>query len=444
VIVLPGRVVRAFVALLRRCGRPPTTPSGVAIRQGSDGLSLSSWRPEIGLRWHEPGRREPAGVAVSADHLADIPDDGVDWTIVPAGFKACELRFGEAGRTRTVPATDPDIVPAFPTADVEMTDPGPAFPTALAEASKTAAHADTRFAFSRVLIRGTTGHVVGTDGAQLLVWGGFRLPWDNDVLILSARVYGARELVSEEAVTVGRSAAHVLVAAGPWALALRIDPTGRYPPFDDIIPRGRPAARCPLAPADGIALPPRSGRWTGDDPDSVTLDVSDGKLIVRSIRDGAVEEIHATRSDATGEALAGCARRHLARAIQLGLTTVELRAPGTPLVARDRTRTYVWVAHNPDELRPRVTPSTDVTDPNEQEVPMPPNTNGHAASPDPPRRPGRVPGRPPRTPPGDLRRPEYRRPGQGGPVGRDGGRGRRPPRRSRRPRIRIPAPAAVS
>ena len=50
-ITLPCRVARQFLTLLRRtsAARPRDAPPFVALRQGSDGLSLTAWRGEVGL-----------------------------------------------------------------------------------------------------------------------------------------------------------------------------------------------------------------------------------------------------------------------------------------------------------------------------------------------------------------------------------------------------------
>jgi hypothetical protein len=51
VIVLPCRVARLFLALLRRtsAARPRDAPPFVALCQGDDGLSLTAWRGDVGL-----------------------------------------------------------------------------------------------------------------------------------------------------------------------------------------------------------------------------------------------------------------------------------------------------------------------------------------------------------------------------------------------------------
>src|SRR5688572_17409811 len=72
VLVLPCRVARLFLVLLRRTSvaRPRDAPPFVLLRQGPDGLSVSAWRGEVGLRWHQPGPLDPAALAFTADHLA--------------------------------------------------------------------------------------------------------------------------------------------------------------------------------------------------------------------------------------------------------------------------------------------------------------------------------------------------------------------------------------
>ena len=104
------------------------------------------------------------------------------------------------------------------------------FLTVLDEACRTAGkEPGGRFALTRIQLRGKRGDVVATDGRQLLVQGGFRLPWSDDVLVPRTSVFSCREFACHEEVLLGRTPTHVAVRCGPWTLLLAIDPNSRFP-----------------------------------------------------------------------------------------------------------------------------------------------------------------------------------------------------------------------
>src|SRR5439155_4658988 len=126
---------------------------------------------------------------------------------------------------------------------------------ALAEASRTAAREARRYALDKVLLRGRTGEVVASDGGQLLVQRGFTLPWPEDALVPRVTALEGPELGGVTPVGLGRTDGHVVLAAGPWTFALPMDRQGRFPPFEEIVPRARPSAsRLAIDPRDAAAL----------------------------------------------------------------------------------------------------------------------------------------------------------------------------------------------
>src|SRR5262249_61690775 len=87
----------------------------------------------------------------------------------------------------------PEGLPELPSMPERLTEVGPGFLAALAEAARTASKDASRFALSHVQLRGKRGQLVGTDGRQLLVQGGFGLPWPEDVLIPALPAFGCRD-----------------------------------------------------------------------------------------------------------------------------------------------------------------------------------------------------------------------------------------------------------
>jgi hypothetical protein len=117
VIRLPCRVARPFLALLRRASvaRPRDAPPFVLLGQSADGLSLSAWRGEVGLRWHRAGAFDPAALAFTADHLAGF-SGAADVTITAVGPARAEARWSDRDgeQVRVLPTVEPDRVGPLP------------------------------------------------------------------------------------------------------------------------------------------------------------------------------------------------------------------------------------------------------------------------------------------------------------------------------------------
>src|SRR5260370_26795830 len=76
-----------------------------------------------------------------------------------------------------------DTLPVIPELPASWSTCSPDLLNALAEAAATACEENTRYALNCVALRGSGGEVVGTDGRQILILGGFRLPWSGEVLV---------------------------------------------------------------------------------------------------------------------------------------------------------------------------------------------------------------------------------------------------------------------
>ena len=114
---------------------------------------------------------------------------------------------------------------------------GQEFLTALHECGRGVAREGGRYALSKIQVQGKAGQVIGTDGKVALMWHGFALPFPDQVLVPAIPVFGAKELARESTVRIGRTASHMVVAIGPWAVWLPIDTTSRCPDVAGVIPR---------------------------------------------------------------------------------------------------------------------------------------------------------------------------------------------------------------
>jgi hypothetical protein len=236
---------------------------------------------------------------------------------------------------------------------------------ALAEASATSVDGSTRYALDCVQIRAVdAGHeIVATDGHQFLVQGGFRLPWQGDVLVRRSRVFACKALPRDRPLEVGKTADHIVVQAGSWTLFLEIQTEARFPRVEGAIPGpGMPATRLRLDPDDVQFLVPALDRLPGRDVvnSPTTIDLN-GCVAVRARGEEQpqVTELVLTRSGYDGPPVrVNTNREFLARALQLGFTELEVSTPESPLVCRDGTRTYAW---QPLSKESAIAPSDDAT-----------------------------------------------------------------------------------
>jgi hypothetical protein len=247
----------------------------------------------------------------------------------------------------------------------------------LAEASVTTEEDDKRYALECVQIRerNAAHEVVATDGRQLFLQGGFALPWRGDVLIRRSPVFACRALSGASTLSVGRISTHVVLRVGPWTLFHAIQTEARFPRVDSIIPAASFAStKLRFAPADVQFLRSALDRLPGTDILNApcTLDLN-GRIALRAAEENApATELILSRSHYDGPPVRVCTNRaFLARALQLGFTTLEIADPSTPLACRDSDRLFAWqpldkeAALAPDDnaIRLDSTWNRDVLDP---------------------------------------------------------------------------------
>ena len=388
-IVISRGLARSFRAVARKCvsGRPrgPAPPVVFAVRAGT--LIVWTRTADAGLLYQAPTTgADDALVAPMAvlDAVAGAGDDPVELAVGP------KLRGVARWADRGLPRTHPfdALLPGEQHRPLESPVGGhpvaAEFLAALHECGRTAARDSGRFALTRVQVKGSAGTVAGTDAQTALLWGGFDLPFPDDVLVPAVPAFGSGELAGEPDVRVGRTATHLVVGAGPWRVVLSIDPVARYPDVAGVIPRSVPST-ADLDERDAAELtarlptPPRS-----DDDHAVTLDL-DGGIVVRARDESArtVTEVRLTRSQMTGPPVqAAVDRRVLARAMALGCLTLRV-TPGKPIVFVGGPKTLITVALDPAQIVPPSETSSErappvPTTPERRTSVKRPESNGHA------------------------------------------------------------------
>ena len=271
---------------------------------------------------------------------------------------------------------------------------------ALHDAGETTSPDSTRFSLGYLQLRGTSGTIAATDGRQLLVQGGFRFPWKEDVLIPHAKVFGSAELPQDQSVTIGKADDWVVVRVGPWTFFLSVDKDGRYPDIDRQIPQADNAvARFHLDPADAEFLGKSLPKLPCDDEYNfpVTVDLN-GSVAIRAKGEMQSQptELVLAHSTFSGEPIRiNTNRKFLARALKLGFRELLVYGDKMPVLCQDERRQYLWALLAPDSaIKPaddtiRIeSPSAGTTIPVNHPrtkrrlppVPEPTANNGHAPS----------------------------------------------------------------
>jgi hypothetical protein len=242
---------------------------------------------------------------------------------------------------------------------------------------------------SKLQLQGRAGRVVGTDGKIALVWTGITFPFGDDVLIPALPVFGAKPLARLAEVRIGRTATHLVVAIGPWAVWLPTDARAKYPDVTGVIPRHAPTIAGIDEHDAADLLKPLPGLPGGEhELRPVTLE-ADGMLRVRGRGEGGgTKEVTLVRSPVAGPA--ACAvidRRVLARALALGCHTARM-TPDKPVVLEGDGFQFVAAQLDPSLIVHRPTDggeksSVDVTSPPpthptpERCPDVKPESNGH-------------------------------------------------------------------
>ncbi len=383
--------VRDFRTLLARCvsGRPRGPAPPVVIQFKGEVRTLAATTPEgITLTHASPAAKEADDLLVLPAAVLEEVEGGTDEAVVldrPSKLRGV-LRWHGGSTPRTLPVElilpgrQHDLPPA-----PELSIIPPKLLTALHECGRTAAKESGRYALSKVQLQGKAGRVVGTDGKAALLWAGFTFPFADDVLVPAVPVFGSRPLVRITEVKIGRTATHLVVTAGPWAVWLPTDVKAKYPDVAAVIPRYAPTT-VSIDPSDAAALLPVLPGLPGGDHElrPVTLD-TDRVVRVRGRtesgeRIGETRETPLPQSTVTGPAVRVVLdRRVLARALVLGCRTLKL-THDKPAVFTGDCVTFVAAQLDPalhappgaDELEPIPTPINPEWRPT-----LKPETNGH-------------------------------------------------------------------
>jgi len=372
--------------MARKCvsGRP-RGPAPVVVFEAKGG-TLSVWAKtdDAVLAYTAPTECGDEVLVVPMDVLEAVPGPGSEPVELCVGPKLKgEARFTDRGVPKEYPfdAILPGKQHRLPDPPDDWHTLPAAFLTAMYECGRTTAKDATRFALTRVQLKGKAWQVVATDGRTAFIRAGFSFTFVDDLLVPALPVFGTRELTGERFVRIGRTATHLVVEAGAWRVSLTLDKSGRYPDVAGVVPRDAPTTVV-IDDRDAVELIEKLSGLPGGEADHrpVTIAV-DGGFVVRAgdEKGEKIREVRLRRSTVAGPGVrVAIDRRVLARALALGCRTARL-IPDKPVVFECKDATLLTVTLDPALA---VGPKAD-TDPthtntrNEKETDMKHDTNGH-------------------------------------------------------------------
>ena len=355
------RQARSLRAVARKCvpkgaGRSPDPVLTLTV--GPDGPFAYAAVGDVTVGCRLPAPRDPAaGLSMPLSALAACEGSDPLLVTVDADATGVRLSWTDRGqsRTETAPMVRRPFVP--PAAPPDFGVVSHAFLAALHEAGRCAAGEDTKYAVSRVHVRGAAGQVVGTDGKQALVTGGFRLPFHDDVLVPALPVFGLKELARDRPVRVGRTEAGLCVGAGEWLVWLPADAAAAFPDVDGVVRRTQGGTRLVVGDADAARLVADLPKMPEADAAYAPVTVSVGPK--PGLTAGAAR-VRLAESEGSGPAANWTMNRaYLHRALLLGFRDFSTRKATSSLVAANGAHTYLFALLDPDPAVPSSPKSVD-------------------------------------------------------------------------------------
>lgn len=361
-INLERRVAWLFRAALRRCfdSHPGHADQArLQIRLSSDGLLMHAAAPEITLFYRQPAPTGNLVLSFPVAHLAELEgrtDDMV--TIAPLRDNIAGARWKERGQQREIqiPLLEPEKNAEPPEPPMRFASLPGHFLLAYHQASESAAPEPTKYIINRVQLHGKIGAVIGTDTRQLLVSGGYSLPFKDNLMVPQTSAFGLAPFSGLETVRIGKTSSHVWIQAGPWQFALLIEKKGRYPDAMSIVPRpSRTDTRFKLDADDAQRfLDSLVGRIKGAAAKEIplTLDLRDQPCL-RFAVDKAVTEVKLPKSQVTGQPLCLCLNlQQFLRALEMRFQEFTIRSAEKPVAVRDGERIFLLMPVSSDQAIP--------------------------------------------------------------------------------------------
>jgi hypothetical protein len=356
-ITLPSSVLRDCHAVFRRVLPKSTAAKASAsfrLAGGPDGTRLQLLQPDVGVEYLDPDSSEKVALTLPLDVLSDCQGGGSGMVqFEPLKNGSVQVRWEHAGAPHQREYSQRELTSnSFPAWPKRGSANEPSLIEALDHAMQSAGDSSPRLALNSIRLRGTQGDIVGTDGRQLLLLGGFRFPRKEALLVPRTPVFAAKELRTKEPVHVAQSEAHILFRTGCWTIALRIDSVARFPNVEGVIPKiDSHATQWSIGEEEAAALAAHLPCLPAADEDGAPVTVELARPA--AIRACGEKEVRSTEvalpdSRVTGKATRIATDRHyLQRALKLGFRSFQITDPAKPILCQEGKNLYVWVPLDP-------------------------------------------------------------------------------------------------
>jgi hypothetical protein len=351
-VTITRNEARQFRNVLQRAlGRTGGLKFPVEVLAGPDGLMIRCQNHLAAIQYHQPGTLAEARLILPAKVLEDFGGrDETPVTLEANTAKQIAIHWTENSvpQYRLYDEATVKPPPSFPALPEQFAENPPGTLKHLDDACQNCADESIRFALTNFLLRGERGQVVATDGRHAFRQSGFSFPWQDDFLVPRTRVFGSKELDTNNSVQIARLENWAVFQVGPWTIWLAIDRDGKFPRTDDLWPiLERATSRVELTDEDARFLAARIGCLPGDQEVNfpVTLDLN-GEVIVRG---KSTDQPQTTDLVLSGSRHSGPARRlntgrmFVARALRLGFREFFFFGDSSPLLAVDGPRQYLWM-----------------------------------------------------------------------------------------------------
>jgi hypothetical protein len=352
-ITLSRNVARQIATIFRRAlGLSVNQCSNqlVLLNADSDGLVIRSATSQSAIQYRDSASLPKCSLQAPIEMFKAVgssKNDLVTLTAIADDKIQASWQDGAVPRTGTWSSRTERSTHDFPATPTNYMENPPNFLNAIREAIATTDANPTRFALNCLRLRGSDGSVVATDGRQIYKHAGFELGFRDDVLFYPAQVFDAKDLPTNNALSIGRTETHIVFQLGPWSFYQPIEKERRFPRVEDVIPQvngNGSTLEWQASDASFLVDSLRRLPGTGEMNQAVTVDLN-GKVAIRAqaVADAQPTELVLQNSQRSGaEIRLATDRRYLSRAAELGFHSIHFPDNTTPAVCNDDHRTYVW------------------------------------------------------------------------------------------------------
>jgi hypothetical protein len=350
-IPISRRVLRSFLAVIRRGGLARNVQrAGVQLVADGSTVRLQARHNHHAVEFRYRANGPTTSLVLNFELLVACAARDDQPIVLQAGENNTVVaRWTSAGvpqvQSFDCPSALPDMLLSEP---AEWSPPQLRLPAAMSEALATADRDSMRYALGCLQFCGASGEIVATDGRQILVQGGFALPWRNDRLVWASKLWTASELSSAGSACLGRTEDHLAIRTGPWTVWQAFHQEGRYPDWTSILgrDRGSEMAHVKLSEHDraflldsipGLPASRESHR-------AVTIDTRQGfSLRARDPQEDRIVTLQLPRLSVNGPGVACVVdRTYLLRALKLGFSEFSFQGKPSTMIARDCKRQFAW------------------------------------------------------------------------------------------------------